>query len=165
MIRLHFRPPPLHPTSVRKLSLFVSLPVCRRSTYWRERGEGGGGCESQIIRPQESLGLHKSFHPLSPEAWNNPTYYKNKTSGPEPFFLNPDGVVSCNCYKTQQPIQYLIKVCCAQFRILMDPHRLLSAGCGSMKAKMIHKKERSEEIACFKVLDVLVSGVGASPLA
>jgi hypothetical protein len=56
----------------------------------------------------------------------------------------------------KKPIQYLIKVCCAQFRILMDSQRFLSAGCGFMRAKMIHKKEKSEEIACFKVLDVLV---------
>ncbi len=71
--------------------------------------------------------------------------------------LNLNCVLSCknsirNRIAHQQPIQYQIKVCCAQPRILMDPHRLLSAGCGSMRAKIIHKKERSEEIVCFKVL-------------
>ncbi len=38
-------PPPLIPPStVRKLFLILSLHVCRRSAYWRERlGVGGGG--------------------------------------------------------------------------------------------------------------------------
>jgi hypothetical protein len=49
-------PLPLPPVS--KLSLFLSLPVCRRR-WW-----GRGGERSQIIWQQESLVLYKSFNAL-----------------------------------------------------------------------------------------------------
>ncbi len=49
----------LHARSL--LPLLLSLLVCRRSSLLT--GEGGRAC-SQIIRPQESLGLYKSFNPL-----------------------------------------------------------------------------------------------------
>jgi hypothetical protein len=51
------------PCYVSKLSLFPSLPVCRRlagRTYWRERG---GRVRSQNL-PRESLVLYKSFDTL-----------------------------------------------------------------------------------------------------
>jgi hypothetical protein len=60
------RPPPL-PLSVSKWSLFLIIPVCRRSSLLT--GGGGGRVWSRIIRPQESLGLYKSFNPL----WCKPT--------------------------------------------------------------------------------------------
>ncbi len=60
------RPPP-PPLSVSKLSLFLLFPVCRRSSL--PTGRGGGWVWSRIIRPQESLGLCKSFNPL----WCKPT--------------------------------------------------------------------------------------------
>jgi hypothetical protein len=56
-------PPPLPPSppSVRKLPLFLSLPVCRQSSL-RRVGRGWG--RSQIIRRRESLVLYKLFNPL-----------------------------------------------------------------------------------------------------
>jgi hypothetical protein len=51
------------PPAVSKLSLFLSLPVCRRLSIIT--GEGGGRWgRSQIIRRRESLVLHKSFNTL-----------------------------------------------------------------------------------------------------
>jgi hypothetical protein len=35
----------------------------------------------------------------------------------------------------------------------------------SRKAKMTHKNRKSKEISCFEVLDVLFSGLKASPVA
>ncbi len=52
------RPPP----SVSKLSLFLSLPVCCRSSILRERGEGVGMEPNHTT--QESLVLYKSFKTL-----------------------------------------------------------------------------------------------------
>ncbi len=49
--------PPFSPVS--KLSIFLSLLVCRQSPYWR--GRLGS---SQIIRRRESLALYKSFNTL-----------------------------------------------------------------------------------------------------
>jgi hypothetical protein len=66
-------PPPFSPVS--KLSLlFLSLPVCRRSSLLTDEGDGEGvGARSQIIRPRESLGLYKSLNrysgTTSPSAW------------------------------------------------------------------------------------------------
>ncbi len=58
------RPPPSFPSPVSKLSLFLSLPVCRRSSELTGEGEIGGWGMSQIIRPRESLALYKSFNTL-----------------------------------------------------------------------------------------------------
>jgi hypothetical protein len=53
-----FTPPP-----PSKLSLFLSLPVYRRSSLLAgEGGEGGRGAQS--YGRQESLGLYKWFNPL-----------------------------------------------------------------------------------------------------
>jgi hypothetical protein len=61
MIRLHARPLPSSPFS--KLSHFLSLSVCRRSSL--PTGEWGRGRTwSRIMRPQESLDLYESFNPL-----------------------------------------------------------------------------------------------------
>ncbi len=58
---------PPSPTPVSKLSLFLSLPVCRRSSLLT--GEGGRGWErSQIIRRRESLVIYKSFNTLRSQA-------------------------------------------------------------------------------------------------
>jgi hypothetical protein len=59
-------PPPSPPPSpVIKLSLFLSLPVCRRwSLLTGEGEEGGGGAKSIFIRQLESLVLYKSFNTL-----------------------------------------------------------------------------------------------------
>jgi hypothetical protein len=77
------RPPP-PPLSVIKLSLFLILPVCRRVqlTDGRKRG---GWVWSRIIRPQESLGLCKSFNPL----WCKPTcvWHDKSNKGHETIFL------------------------------------------------------------------------------
>ncbi len=62
MIRLHSHPLP--PSPVRKLALLLRLPVCRRSSLLPGEGAGERGAWSQIIWPQESLGLYKSFNPL-----------------------------------------------------------------------------------------------------
>ncbi len=57
------------PSPVSNLSLFLILPVCRRSSInCRE----GGEARSQIIRRQESLALYKSFN----TPWNYPTAYR-----------------------------------------------------------------------------------------
>ncbi len=48
---------------VIKMSLFLSLPVCRRSSLRRERGWKGLE-RSQIIRRRESLVIYKSFNTL-----------------------------------------------------------------------------------------------------
>ncbi len=57
-------PPPPPPSPVSKLSLFLSLPCV--SPVQLTEGKGGvGGCgRSQIIRPRESLALHKTFNTL-----------------------------------------------------------------------------------------------------
>jgi hypothetical protein len=61
MIRLNAQPFPSSPVS--KLSLFLSLPVCRRSSLLT--GDGGRGqALSRIIGQQESLALYKSFKTL-----------------------------------------------------------------------------------------------------
>jgi hypothetical protein len=52
------RPPPFLPSPVSNLSLFLSFPVCHWSSLLTEGGK------SQIIRPQESLALHKSLNIL-----------------------------------------------------------------------------------------------------
>jgi hypothetical protein len=36
---------------------------------------------------------------------------------------------------------------------------------GKKKPKMTHKKEKSKEISCFELLDVLFLGLKASPVA
>ncbi len=64
-------PSPFPPIS--KLSVILSLPVCRRRAYWQERGRGGGrGAKSydlekvwpsishSILSGQESPNLHQS---------------------------------------------------------------------------------------------------------
>jgi hypothetical protein len=56
-------PTPFPNSPVSKLSLFLSLPVCRRSSLLTGEGEGGGhGAES--FDSQESLALYKSFNTL-----------------------------------------------------------------------------------------------------
>ncbi len=63
MIRLLAHPllPPL--PSCCRLSLFLTLPVCRRSSL--PTGEGGRvWARNQIVRPRESMALHKSFNTL-----------------------------------------------------------------------------------------------------
>ncbi len=57
------------PSPVGKLSLFLTFPVCRRSSL--QAGEAGGGGVGgrgrawiQIIGPLESLALYKSFNTL-----------------------------------------------------------------------------------------------------
>jgi hypothetical protein len=54
-------PPPPAPSPVSKLSLFLSLHVCRPPSLLT--GDGGWG-RSQIVRPRESLGLYKLFNNL-----------------------------------------------------------------------------------------------------
>ncbi len=53
---------PLPPISFSKLSLFLSLPACRRSSLLTERGWGWGSRESSI--------LYKSFNILWGKAYN-----------------------------------------------------------------------------------------------
>ncbi len=54
------RPPPFLPP-VSKMSLFLSLPVCRRSSLF----QGSGGWRTgKIMRWQERLVLNKSFNTL-----------------------------------------------------------------------------------------------------
>ncbi len=48
------------PVTVSRLYLFLSLPVCRRSSL--PTGEGGEVGEREIIRGRESLVLYKSFN-------------------------------------------------------------------------------------------------------
>ncbi len=59
MTRLHTHPLPL--SSVSKLSLFFSFPVCRRSSLLRGEREGGGQAWSRI----KNLALYKSFNTLN----------------------------------------------------------------------------------------------------
>ncbi len=54
----------LPPSSVSKLSVFLSLPVSRRSSLLPGEGGRWGRAWSQIIRPQDSLALNKSFNTL-----------------------------------------------------------------------------------------------------
>ncbi len=69
------RPPP-PPLPVVKLYLFISLPVCRRSTILLLRGGGWGGggrgaesfIHGRIIRSQGSLGFYKAFNSLCPKG-------------------------------------------------------------------------------------------------
>ncbi len=57
-------PTPFPASRVSKLFLLISIPVCRRSNL--PTGEVGvrGWTLSQVIRPQESLALYKSFNSL-----------------------------------------------------------------------------------------------------
>ncbi len=43
------------PPVVSKMSLFLSLPVCGRRAYWRERWVGDGWGRSEVILQRESL--------------------------------------------------------------------------------------------------------------
>jgi len=54
---------PPSPSPVSKLCLLLSLPVYRWSSLLT-RECGRGRTWSRIIRPQECLGLYKSFNPL-----------------------------------------------------------------------------------------------------
>ncbi len=54
-------PTPFFPPPVSKLSLWLGLPVCRRSGLLTEEG-GRGWARSQIIRSRKSLALYKSFN-------------------------------------------------------------------------------------------------------
>jgi hypothetical protein len=65
MIRL-LAHPFLPPSPVSRLSLFLSLPVCRRSSLLT--GEGKGVSEEQIIL-RESLALQLSFNSLCCWLW------------------------------------------------------------------------------------------------
>ncbi len=54
-------PPPFTPSPVGDWSLFLSLPVCRRSNL--RTGEGGRGrARKHIIRPRGSLALYESVN-------------------------------------------------------------------------------------------------------
>jgi hypothetical protein len=53
-----------YPLSCRQLSLFLSLPVCRRLRLLRRGGRGKGSREELIIRRRESLVLYKSLNTL-----------------------------------------------------------------------------------------------------
>ncbi len=59
------RPPPF---PISWLSLFLSLPLCRRSSLLMGEGEGGGRRTNQIIRPWETLTLYNSSNTLWYEA-------------------------------------------------------------------------------------------------
>jgi hypothetical protein len=68
MIRLLAHPLPPSPPA-RKLSLFLSLPLCSRTSLLA--GEAGRGrARSQSIRPQENLALSKSFNTLYTYSYN-----------------------------------------------------------------------------------------------
>jgi hypothetical protein len=71
-------PHQLHPPA-SILSLFLSLPVCRRSSLLT--GEGGRGWgRSQIIRRRESLVLYKSFNTLRSQALPDISFLKQTSS-------------------------------------------------------------------------------------
>jgi hypothetical protein len=55
------RPPPLHPSPVRKMSLFLNLPVCSQSSIFAGDVEEREWARSQIIWPRESLAHYNSF--------------------------------------------------------------------------------------------------------
>ncbi len=57
-------PNPFPPSTVSKLSLFLSLSVCCRPSLLREWGGWRGEARSQIVRPRESLDLYKEFYTL-----------------------------------------------------------------------------------------------------
>ncbi len=63
-------PPPYPPpTPVSKLSLFLSLPECRRPSF--QTGEmGGGGVRRHILRRRDILVLNKSFNTLWPWVYS-----------------------------------------------------------------------------------------------
>jgi hypothetical protein len=62
-------PPPPPPSPDSKLSLLLSLPVCRWSSWWRWWGR------SQIIRRRESLVLHESFNARGPHTFASAKNY------------------------------------------------------------------------------------------
>jgi hypothetical protein len=94
---------------VSKLSLFLSLSVCRRTrAFWLERGWE----RSQIIRRRESLVLYKLFNALRSQALPDVSFLK-QTSSRECFAPMTEKwkltqlclqVCPCNC-----PIQYSIR--------------------------------------------------------
>ncbi len=75
-----YSPSPAHsPSHAIKLSLFLSLPVCRRSSLLT--GDGGGrewvGEEPKISTPRESLSLYKSFNTLWCMVYAGPFWNAN----------------------------------------------------------------------------------------
>ncbi len=62
MIRLLH--PPLPPSTISKLSLFLILTVCRPLSLIGKRGGGRGGGRSQIIQQRESLVLYNTLNTL-----------------------------------------------------------------------------------------------------
>jgi len=46
-----------------------------------------------------------------------------------------------------------------------DPHSNCGSGTGSRRAKKFNKNRKRTEFSCFEVLDVLFSGLKASPVA
>jgi len=56
-------PTPFPPSTDSIFSLFLSLPVCRRSSLLTEEG-GGGRWGTKSFRTRESLTLYKSFNTL-----------------------------------------------------------------------------------------------------
>jgi hypothetical protein len=71
-------PIPLPPSPISTLSIFLSLPVCRRSRFLTREGRGWG--RSQIIRWGESLVLYKSFNTLCLFG-----AFRKRTKGPAPL--------------------------------------------------------------------------------
>ncbi len=65
-------PPPTPPPSpISKLTLFLSLPVCRQTSLLVMRGVRRGWGRSQIIQPWDSLVLYKSFSTHCPHRCMN----------------------------------------------------------------------------------------------
>ncbi len=70
-----------HPLSpVSKLSLFLSLPMCRRSSFLT--GEGGGG--GQIMRWLKILALYQSFN----IRWDRPIRFQKADPVPSPIIIS-----------------------------------------------------------------------------
>jgi hypothetical protein len=96
MIWLH----PIPPTPVNNLSLFLSLPLCRRSSTLT--GEGGrDGGSRQIIRQQESIILYLSFNilwsSLNPSG-NCPIFIGVHSLSPHLSYLFTERVFTVSVY-------------------------------------------------------------------
>jgi hypothetical protein len=92
--------PLLPPSPVRRLSLFLSLPVCRLSSLLTGE-EGSGWARSQIIWPRESLALFRSYSlTRTQENWRgvkdrSSLYFKS-------WHVYVDSVFNYNVHKHKQ---------------------------------------------------------------
>jgi hypothetical protein len=97
------------PYPASKLSLFLSLPVCRRSSYWLEVG-GGGGWGVNHTTTRESLVRYKTFNTLWLSVFLPVSMYKSPNGGAW-FKLVSTISNELQCFKVSFVCALLISAC------------------------------------------------------